>query len=189
MRNNGKPVSPKKGGRFEVKVARLLGEWLYLDKKALYKSRGSGAMYTRGGSDIDIGDISPMKPNIYWPFCVECKAREVDCSFDVLIRNGKKSNLVKWFLKNEQEALDNNLFPLLIFKKNHLGEFVMFRWPSLKIPVDFENPKIPSLTIVYFGKGYEFYICELTSFVNSINSTIFMNSLKLKGYGLKKRKK
>jgi len=80
---------------------------------------------------IHPGDIGPIKNlNKRFPFCIECRAREIwdiDRVFKV-----PKPEILTWFLKNCQDAGDEYL-SLLIAKKNfHTPVVVHPPWQSLK---------------------------------------------------------
>lgn len=168
--------SNSKGNSFERSVARDLGSWLFNDKKSLYRSRGSGSLFTRGTFRTEISDISPIRTGLYYPLCIECKNREgVDCDPSSLIKQGINSQLYKWFIKNEKDAGSGKLFPMLIFKKNFMGTYVLFRRIGLSMD-EFQ------ITAFRFYRPDILYLAKLDLFMSYINGPKFLDYLKGRGY-------
>ena len=63
-------TSKAKGNSFELKIAKLLSDWIFKDKFVLTRSVTSGAI-----KNVYVGDIVPQKPFgwLQYPFDIECK--------------------------------------------------------------------------------------------------------------------
>ena len=108
--NNTKKVnSSRKGGVFERKQARVLGQWMFNDPTMLYRNEDSGARKV-----VYCGDIIPKNadkfPWSFWPFVCELK-------------NGYKNHIPtlmnftivrRWLTKLLSERTDTQKIPILI---------------------------------------------------------------------------
>ena len=119
MENKGKK---SKGDSFERQIAKEIGLWWEGDGTAFWRTSGSGARARR--VDIHPGDIGPIKNlSRRFPFCVECRAREV-WDLDRILWAPKPEPLV-WFAENSRVAGDQYL-SLLIAKKNFRTPVAVF---------------------------------------------------------------
>lgn len=128
----------------------------------------------------EVGDISPIKTNLYFPFCVECKNRESGCDVGSLITKGVKSDLYKWFVQNESDASSAGLFSLLIFKQNYVPEMALFR--SIGRLATGSGVSSFPLFAFRFSKGDVLYSATVASLTSTISGESFLSFLSKKGY-------
>jgi len=175
------PINSKsKGSAYERVTARQLSQWLYGNTTSLYRSRASGALFTKSSFVSEVGDISPIKTSVYFPFCIECKNRETGCGIDSLLIKGDKSELYKWFSRNEADAATANLFPLLIFKQNYAPTMVLFRQLG-KFATE-SGPSKFSLSAFRFSEEDVIYLAKLSDLIEGVKGGVLLNYLKVKGY-------
>ncbi len=163
-------MGKSKGSANEVKVAKSLGIWLYTDAKALHRSRGSGSMFHHGAID-ECGDISPLRQGLYWPLSVECKKVETTCRIELLVKHGVKSQLYRWYIKNQREAHVAKRFPILIFSRNNFGQLCI-----MKDVVKCIRNVRPVWSVCFGVK--RFIIVNLDDLTSQINSQKFLKNIK-----------
>lgn len=115
----------RKGSAFERRIAEKIGEWLYDDKFALWRTTNSGGRATvRSKAALHPGDIGPAKGVARrFPLSVECKFTQT-WSFQDLLTRPKTAPLFK-FWKQAEDAAGKTFWPWLVFTRNHAPDFVM----------------------------------------------------------------
>jgi hypothetical protein len=132
--------SKNKGKRFETEVSKLLNKMF--DTTEFARTPGSGAwsggknaLKRQGVANYAVetlrGDL--ITPEDF-PFTVECKHYKDRPSFDKIL-SGNESTLDKWLSEAEYDASNSNKYPLLIFKKTHVGMFAVI--PINSLPKNF----------------------------------------------------
>ena len=162
---------PKKGmqtgNQFERDIARKLGDAIYRDRDALWRTHGSGGWKRAKDSKSGIhpGDLYPVK-QVPFPFkyVVECKCRR-GWSLDDFMNFNKKNKILEWWGKLHDDILAAgeeyaNHFPLLIITKPYYPELAIMsidRFPF-------------SDTNIRHVRFYQFIIMDFDDFCNALST-------------------
>lgn len=153
---------PKKGmqtgNQFERDIARKLGEAIYRDKDAIWRTHGSGGWKRAkdNKSGIHPGDLYPVKQVPFpFKFVVECKCRR-GWSLDDFMNLNKKNKILEWWGKLQDDirlAGEGYQFhyPILIITKPYYSELAILsltRYPV--IGISFPHFRFDHLIILYF---------------------------------------
>jgi hypothetical protein len=129
--NVARKLDPSKNGKrghaFENKVARMFGEWWCGDRKAFYRTSGSGS---RKSTHIWGGDIAPCSNAVgAWPFCIETKKVQ-KWSIENFILGHPGEPLLDFMLQCTYAAQRaENSIPLLVCAKNHKAPIAFLYTP------------------------------------------------------------
>lgn len=101
--------SKAKGNRYEIKVARIISEWIFGDKNILWKDSTSG-----GRKIIYKGDVVPANAHEFpwsvWPFLFEAKN-----GYKTHVPTLMNQNKVReWLVKLLEEKDENQFIPILV---------------------------------------------------------------------------
>jgi len=148
-------ASKQKGNKFELKISRMLTEWITGNKKPdlYWRSPGSGSVATLDTqkcivSDI-CGDIIPVQPEgLFFTnlFLIEVKDRK-SIKIDMVHLLKGKSTIFRYWDKAAQEAENHGREPLFIFKGSNTPNFIMFN-------------KVTYRKIVQFFGAIHNYLCH-----------------------------
>lgn len=101
--------SKREGNKFENKISKELGEWIFSDKFVFERDKTSG-----GSKNVYVGDIIPIKQINwrYFPFIIECKHGYKD-----RMANLNQQRAVKdWILKAQYEKTEQQQYLWLIIQ-------------------------------------------------------------------------
>jgi len=126
-------MGKRKGGSYEITVARILSKWFDPDAKVdlFWRSASSGAQASMakrfGRKSNQWGDIKASSDETM--FVTDAVFFEVkfykDWRIDTVLTN--KGCLIRdWWIKCYQEATAVNKIPVLIFKRNNSPDFILF---------------------------------------------------------------
>ena len=155
-----------KGAGFERKVAKVLSNWIYGEPGRLHRTPMSGGLHWSGNAKSH-GDIVPDDPK--FPFVIECKAQE---GWDLMQLYNQKGTLWNFIKQAESEGESAEKPWLLIFKKNHVKEKIIFDHLSIaaldyvdKIKFTLEKTKI--LRFNFADTTRELVMMELSDFITN----------------------
>jgi len=136
MSKTKKPGRGKgKGSAFEREIAKDISLWLTDGKRndCIWRTAGSGAKSTVTNSDTMIGDLMAIRKeatNFFSRINVELK-HYADLNF--LGINNKNFKLEDWWKQVDGDSKRSNTIPLLIFRINHRGTWVAYRYHMIKL--------------------------------------------------------
>jgi len=135
MSKTKKPGRGKgKGSAFEREIAKDISLWLTEGERndCIWRTAGSGAKSTVTGSDTMIGDLMAIRKEarkFFDEINVELKHY---ASLNFLELNNKGFKLLDWWCQITKDSERSRTIPLLIFRINHRGTWVAYRYPMLK---------------------------------------------------------
>ena len=149
------------GNQYERDTARKLGEVIYQDSDALWRTHGSGGWKRTkdGKSGIHPGDIYPVKQVPFpFQFVVECKDRR-GWSLDDFMNLNKKNKIIGWWeklLNDIQLAGEQYIhhFPVLIMTKPYYSELAMLSLNECQYPFDslnFSHMRFDQFIVLFFN--------------------------------------
>jgi hypothetical protein len=156
---------PKKGAQtgnqFERDIARKLGEAIYKDKDAIWRTHGSGGWKRAkdNKSGIHPGDLYPVKQVPFpFEFVVECKDRR-GWSLDDFMNLNKKNKILSWWeklLNDIQLAGEQYLshYPVIIITKPYFAELAILSLNEHQYPFDnlsFHHMRFDRFIIMFFN--------------------------------------
>ena len=128
-------LGKRKGSSFEREYAKKISLWLSNNKNAdsVWRSSGSGSKATITNSKIQCGDlisVSEESKEFFDKFSVELKNYK---AFDLFSIINKNFLLIDWWNQCVNDAKRANKIPLLIFRINRKGDWVVLEKHNLAV--------------------------------------------------------
>lgn len=168
-----------KGNRFEHKMSKKLGNWMFGDQYMLDKDPTSGARKL-----IYKGDIVPVKAHEFnwscWPFLFECKD-----GYKNNIPTLMNQSLVREWLYKLLSELDqtSQFIPMLI------AQFHGYKTPILLTTLVLNFYTDISMLVAYENEYYQFYIYNFNEIIKSNFYEVLPDDVKQLLYSRKDDKK
>jgi len=156
--------SLQKGKRNERQLAKMLSTWWGSE---FHRTPSSGAFFTQHQQT----QLDPVRGDLVcpadFPFTVETKNYKVVDLYD-LIRNGKKSEIFKWWEQAKDETAPGKK-PLVIFKENKKQYYCIAEESLVKVDL-----QIKIDTLLFDAGGYNLIFFPLSTLlaIEKIKCTI-----------------
>lgn len=158
--------SKAKGNAFEIKISKLLSQWMFNNPNLLWRESTSGARKI-----IYNGDIVPAKIEEYpwktWPFIIECKHGYKD-HIPTLMNQDK---IRFWLSKLLSEKNEIQFIPILITKFHNSRKTLFITTILLNSYCDI------CLKHFFNNIWHDFYIYDLEILISQLFNNVIPNEI------------